>query len=190
MTLIRTIVAVLLAVFAGPALADQIVTLRVPVHLQNLHPEVAKLSVGCYITPVGAFARADVPVVNRAFDDTVNVKVPVTDAQSLSATGYKCSLFLLPAAGSGWTPTQTPGAYPPTQAKAGTPFKIVAEGPLVPAGGAAVSQAASPPAPPGASMPKGAIPAWGSLGSGSTQGQSPATRGSLPSNLPPPAQGK
>ncbi|CAG1005106.1 hypothetical protein BURK1_03172 [Burkholderiales bacterium] len=190
---VRTVVALLLAGFAGPALGDQVVTLRVPVHLQNLHPEVAKLSVGCYITPAGAFSRTDLPVVNRAFDGTVDVKVAVTDAQSLSATGYKCSLYLFPAAGPGWTPTQAPGAYPPTQAKAGTPFKIVAEGPLPPAGGSA---AVPSPISSGASMPRRAVPAWGALGSGATPGQSPtvpaapATRGSLPSSLPPPAQGR
>lgn len=146
-----TLVGLLLGA-AMPALADQVVTLRVPVALQNLHPQVAKLSVGCYLTPVGAFARTDLPVANRAFNGTVEIKVKVTDGESLSATGYKCSLFLFPASGSGQAPTQDlTAATPMYHAKPGTPFKREVEGPL--------------PAAETASGPKTAVtPAWGAVG--------------------------
>jgi hypothetical protein len=192
---LRTIAVALTCGCATWAHADQVVTLRVPVTLQNLHPEVAKLGVGCYITPAGAYDRTDVPVVNRAFNGVVEVKVAVTDAQSLSATGYKCALVLHPASGPGWWPLQASSAPPQAQAKAGTPFKVAVEGPLPPVGsGASVVSPSAPVLPPGTTAQKGATPSWGALGGAPPTGSAPPApnaapaRSGLSSSLPPPGK--
>lgn len=185
----RTVLCAILLAAATPVRADQVITLRVPVTLQNLHPEVAKLSIGCYITPTGAYDRTDLPVVNRAFSGTAEVKVKITDAESLSATGYKCALYLFPATGSGSTPTQDLTAGTPLiHAKAGTAFKVAIEGALPPAGATAGQKAAPSSAAP---APGSATPAWGAIGPG-TQAAPPgaASRGNMKSALPSNAPSK
>jgi hypothetical protein len=128
MTFVRKISTLLLVALAMPAAADEIVTLKVPVNLQNLHPEIASISVGCTIVPTSAYGRTDLPVSNRSFSGTVNVKVTVTDGQTASANGYRCQLALMPAGGSGWFPQQGTSGPPQAQAKPGTPFVTKVEG--------------------------------------------------------------
>lgn len=117
---------------ANAALADQVVTLQVPVQVQNLHPEIAKISVGCFITPTSAYGRTDLPVVNRAFNGTVQVKVTVNDGNAAVAKGYRCELFLFPQNGTGYKPSQNPSATPQAMAQTGAPFTQTVEG-LLPA---------------------------------------------------------
>ena len=192
MTLLRPISAVLLSGCASAALAGQVVTLRVPVTLHGLHPEIAKLVVGCYITPAGAYNRTEVPVVQRAFNGTVEVKVEVTDAQSQSATGDKCKLALHPVAGAGWTPAQGSNAPPQAQAKPGSWFKVHVEGPLPPAGNDVVASPSTPVIVPGAPVQKSGSPAWGALGgsppsaAGLNASGATRSRGAMSSSLPPP----
>lgn len=124
-----TLLGSLLA-FAASASAEQEITFRVPVNLQNLHPEIANVSVQCRVTPTNAHGRMDLPVVNRAFNRTVEVRVKVTDGQSAVAEGYRCELHLFSAAGEGVAPSQDPSASAYAKAKLGTPFVQFVEGPL------------------------------------------------------------
>jgi len=87
---------------AAPArAADQEITFQVPVKVEKLHPEVTAISIGCRVTPVGSFGRADVNIANGAYTGTVAVKVKVTQGESATAQGYRCELFLYPPQGSG-----------------------------------------------------------------------------------------
>jgi len=190
MILGRIALCAILLVAMLPARADQVVTFRVPVTLQNLHPGVAKFAVACELRPMKTSARTDQPVVNRAFSGTVEVKLSVTDAESLSATGYGCSLFLYPGDGSGYAPTQHQDlGTPAIHAKPGTPFKVVVEGPLAPTASTATQKGAAAVAAPAAG---GATPAWGAIGTPSPTPVSPpaASRGSLKSALPGTAPSK
>ncbi len=129
------VASVALLAVAAPASAEQTITFKVPANVQNLHPEVAKISVGCRLTPTNAYGRTDLPVSNRAFHGVVDVEVKVDDGQSVVAKGYKCELYLFPSGGTGFKPQQTPGGPPQGQAKTGTPFVPVVEGLLPAAGG-------------------------------------------------------
>lgn len=187
MIVARLVVVVFLAATAAPVPAMQTVTLRVPVNLQNLHPEVTKFSIACTITPTDAIARTDVPVVNRAFSGTVEVKVNVQDAQSLSAKGYQCRLFVIGGDGLLAPATQESGGQPLQKGKPGTSFNVAVEGPLPPAGTTAVSK----PVGPAAAVPAaagGATPAWGGFGAAPPAPGSAvpaaAQRGSAKSALP------
>jgi hypothetical protein len=123
-----------LGLVAAPAArAEQDLTFQVPVKVQNLHPDVKSISVGCKVLPAGVFGRADVPVVGNAYNKTVSVKLKMADSQWAEAKTYHCALYLMPASGNGWTPTQGPGVAE-AQAKAGTPFVPAVEGPVFPKG--------------------------------------------------------
>lgn len=191
MSALRTIAAALACGCATAALADQVVTLRVPVMLQNLHPKVVEFGITCFITPTTAWGRADIPVPNHSFDGVVDVKVTVSDAQSLSATGYQCKLFLHPAKGNGFPPEQGFDASPEARARTDAPFKAIAEGllPKVGSGPVAVAPFARAPQA-GAAVPQAAAPAWGALGGASQVGTAPVApkRSGLSSALPPPGK--
>jgi hypothetical protein len=119
-----------LVLLAGPAFADQTVTLQVPVNVQNLHPDIGSISVQCFITPTSSFGRTDLPVSNHAFHGTVNVQIKVKDSNAIAAKGYQCKLLLFPTEGAGLTPSQGTAAPQQAQAKPGTPFVPMVEGSL------------------------------------------------------------
>lgn len=190
MSALRTIAAALACGCATAALADQVVTLRVPVMLQNLHPKVAMFGIGCFITPTTAWGKAHIPVPNHSFDGVVDVKVTVSDAQSLSATGYQCKPFLFLAKGNGFPPVQGFDASPEALARTDAPFKAIAEGllPKVGSGPVAVAPYARAPQA-GAAVPQAAAPAWGALGGASQVAPNTAPkRSGLSSALPPPGK--
>ena len=192
---LRTIAAALACGWATAALADQVVTLRVPVTLQNLHSKVAMFGIGCFITPTTAWGKAHIPVPNHSFDGVVDVKVTVSDAQSLSATGYQCKLFLFPAKGNGFPPEQGFDVSPEARATTDAPFRAIAEGLLPKVGSGPVAVAPSARAPQaGAAVPQAAAPAWGALGGASQAGAAPVApnaapkRSGLSSAFPPPGK--
>ena len=188
---LRTIAAALACGWATAALADQVVTLRVPVMLQKLHPKVVEFGINCFITPTTAWGKAHIPVPNHSFDGVVDVKVTVSDAQSLSATGYQCKLFLFPAKGNGFPPEQGFDVSPEARATTDAPFRAIAEGLLPKVGSGPVAVAPSARAPQaGAAVPQAAAPAWGALGGASQAGVAPVApkRSGLSSALPPPGK--
>jgi hypothetical protein len=128
MTLFHKISVCLLCCLAAPVMASQDITINVPVHAQNLHPEITSISVGCHVG--SAYGRKDLPVFNRAYNGTVSVKVSVTDGESASVNSYQCQLALMTTGGPGYYPQQNGVGPPQGQAKPGTPFVVKIQGPI------------------------------------------------------------
>ncbi|HKK05965.1 MAG TPA: hypothetical protein VKA50_08970 [Gammaproteobacteria bacterium] len=128
--------AVVMALSAWPAWAEQTVTLNVPVKLSNLYSDVKTFSVGCKIqksqSVAGAlsYGRVDLPVSNGGYNGTVHVKVSVPDSYVAQAKYWSCTLYLFHAgAGNGCKP-EVNAAAPACKAKPGTQLVNHIEGPL------------------------------------------------------------
>ncbi|TFH32040.1 MAG: hypothetical protein E4G97_03210 [Deltaproteobacteria bacterium] len=116
---------------SSPA-ADQVVTFQVPVKLQSIHPDVTKPTIDCMMLGkdggIITHSTKVVPISGGNYSGPpVSVPVNVTQGQAEIAAGWRCQLWLFPAAGSGYQPAQGSG-LPLQQAKPGTPLVYKVEG--------------------------------------------------------------
>ena len=120
---------------ANIARADQTITFKVPVKLNNLYADVKSFSASCRVTtaanPSAAWAsgRTDINV-SKNYDGIVDVPVKVPDSAASEVNYWVCEIYLFSTgAGSGCTPkVDAPSSA--CKAKAGTQLVTKVEGPL------------------------------------------------------------
>ncbi len=94
------------ALMIEPALSqDQTVTIRVPVQLKKMYPDLENISVGCELLNASQqpiqldalptpWAYAFAPVADGAFDGIVEVSIDLTNEQFAAAKTYTCRLHV------------------------------------------------------------------------------------------------
>jgi hypothetical protein len=117
------------------ASADQAITFKVPVKLNNLYTDVKSFSASCRVTTAAnpavlwAFGRTDINV-SKNYDGIVDVPVKVPDSVASEVNYWVCEISLFhTGAGNGCTP-KVDASTSVCKAKAGTQLVTRVEGPL------------------------------------------------------------
>jgi len=120
---------------ANNASADQTITFKVPVKLNNLYADVKSFSASCRVTTAAnpiilwAFGRTDINV-SKSYDGIVDVPVKVPDSAASEVNYWVCEISLFSTgAGNGCTP-KVDASTSACKAKAGTQLVTKVEGPL------------------------------------------------------------
>lgn len=120
---------------ANNASADQTITFKVPVKLNNLYADVKSFSASCRVTTAAnpavqwAQGRTDINV-SKNYDGIVDVPVKVLDSAASEVNYWVCEIYLFSTgAGNGCTP-KVDASTNACKAKAGTQLVTRVEGPL------------------------------------------------------------
>jgi hypothetical protein len=117
--------------------AEQTVTLRVPVKLENLYPDVKSFSIGCRLTKSSspstnyAGGRKDINILGKGkYHGMVSVPIKVPDSISTIVNYWVCNIYLFRVSASGGCKPSYNTAVKACRAKAGSQLVTTVKGRL------------------------------------------------------------